>query len=46
VIAGCGGCEEDQRRFVTAWRRIQLGQPGEPTAGGPALRVVPPAAEA
>lgn len=25
VITGCGGDEEDRRRFATAWRRIQLG---------------------
>jgi hypothetical protein len=47
VIAGCGGSEEDQRRFATAWRRIQLGQMGAESAGGErALRMVPSAAEA
>ena len=47
VIAGCGGSEEDQRRFATAWRRIQLGQlAAGPAVGERALRVVPSAAEA
>ena len=26
IIAGCGGSEEDQRRFITAWRAIRLSQ--------------------
>lgn len=44
VIAGCGGSEDDQRRFATAWRRIRLGH----VAAGhgqerPDLRVVPAA---
>lgn len=47
VIAGCGGGEEDQRRFATAWRRIQLGQlDAGPAASERALRAVPSAAEA
>jgi protein gp37 len=42
VIAGCGGTEEDQSRFATAQRRIQLGQLDAGTAAGePTLRVVP-----
>jgi hypothetical protein len=28
VITGCGDMEEDQRRFATAWRRIELGDQG------------------
>jgi hypothetical protein len=24
IVAGCGGGEEDQRRFATAWRAIRL----------------------
>jgi hypothetical protein len=47
IIAGCGGGEEDQRCFATAWRRIQFGQlDAGPAAGERALRVVPSAAEA
>jgi hypothetical protein len=26
IIAGCGGSEGDQRRFITAWRAIRLTQ--------------------
>jgi hypothetical protein len=26
IVAGCGGSEEDQRRFSTAWRAIRLSQ--------------------
>jgi hypothetical protein len=26
IITGCGGSEEDQRRFTTAWRAIRLSQ--------------------
>jgi hypothetical protein len=26
IIAGCGGSEDDQRRFITAWRAIRLSQ--------------------
>jgi hypothetical protein len=35
VVAGCGGGEQDQQRYATAWRQIKR---------GPALRVVPPIA--
>ena len=28
VVAGCGGGEDDQRRFATAWRAIRLADPG------------------
>ena len=24
IVIGCGACEEDQRRFTTAWRAIRL----------------------
>lgn len=31
IVAGCGGSEEDQRRFTTAWRAIRLATaPGPP----------------
>jgi hypothetical protein len=47
IIAGCGGDENDQRAWATAWRRIALGKLDAPsTAGTPTLRVLPPAAEA
>jgi hypothetical protein len=47
VIAGCGGSTEDKRRFATAWRMLSVGLPGaKPAAAGPALQVVPPAAQA
>jgi hypothetical protein len=36
IVAGCGGGEEDQQRYATAWRQMKR---------GPVLRVVPPAAE-
>jgi hypothetical protein len=26
IITGCGGSEQDQRRFTTAWRAIRLSQ--------------------
>jgi hypothetical protein len=35
IVAGCGGGEEEQQRYATAWRQIKR---------GPALRVVPPIA--
>jgi hypothetical protein len=28
VVTSCGGNEEDQRRFTTAWRRLRLGHDG------------------
>ena len=45
IIAGCGGSEDEQRRYVTAWRRIKFGtaEP-EPVAGTPALRALSAAA--
>jgi hypothetical protein len=47
VIAGCGGDEERQRRWASAWRRIQLGRlDAAPAPGPPVLRAVPPAARA
>jgi hypothetical protein len=47
IIAGCGGGEDDQRAFITAWRLIKLGRldacpPDEVSA----LRMVRRAAEA
>jgi hypothetical protein len=41
IITGCGGCEEDQQRYATAWRQIKRRQPA---AAKPVLRVVPPIA--
>jgi hypothetical protein len=36
VVAGCGGSDEDQRRFVTAWRTIRLtAAPAPPHNGKP-----------
>lgn len=29
IIAGCGGSEEEQRRFATAWRAIRLSEQEE-----------------
>lgn len=43
VIAGCGGGEEEQRRYMTAWRRITLGQVDTESAAAPALRALPAA---
>ena len=36
VVAGCGGSEEDQQRFATAWRRLRIGETGRPD-----LRILP-----
>jgi len=45
VVIGCGGSEEDQRRFATAWRRIRLGQASSGSAmARSGLRVLPSAA--
>jgi hypothetical protein len=42
VIAGCGGGEEDQRAFATAWRRVKTGKLDvRPAAAVPALRAMP-----
>lgn len=35
IVAGCGGSEQDQQRYATAWRQIKR---------GPVLRMVPPIA--
>jgi hypothetical protein len=32
IVAGCDGSEEEQRRFVTAWRAIRLSQQGSTAA--------------
>jgi hypothetical protein len=40
VIAGCGGQEEDVRRYATAWRRIRSGNFTEEAQGGTPLRAV------
>jgi hypothetical protein len=41
VVTGCGGDEEDQSRFATAWRRLRLGDAAEgQTSRPPDLRVV------
>ena len=39
IVAGCGGGDDDQQVFATAWRRISSG-----TAGIQGLRLVQPAA--
>jgi hypothetical protein len=46
IIAGCGGDEEEQSRYVTAWRQFKVGAVNaEPAAvGPPVLRAVPPPA--
>jgi hypothetical protein len=36
IIAGCGGGIDDQRAFVTAWRRIKSGKLDAPPAATPA----------
>ena len=47
IIAGCGGDDEEQRAWATAWRRIALGKlDASAAAEAPTLRVVPLAAEA
>jgi hypothetical protein len=38
IVAGCGGGDDDQQVFATAWRRISSG-----TAGARGLRLVRPA---
>ena len=35
IIAGCGGGMDDQRAFVTAWRRIKSGKLDAPPAATP-----------
>jgi len=46
IIAGCGGSDEEQRTWATAWRRIALGKLDvSATVGAPTLRVVPQTAE-
>jgi hypothetical protein len=42
IIAGCGGTEEDQQQFATAWRRIRLPPEAPAVAARPPLRMVPP----
>jgi hypothetical protein len=45
VVIGCGGSEEDQKRFAAAWRRIRLGQASSGTAiARSGLRILPGAA--
>jgi hypothetical protein len=44
VIVGCGGGEEDQQAFATAWRRLKTGKlDAGPAAAIPALRSMPSA---
>jgi hypothetical protein len=46
IIAGCGGGDEEQRAWATAWRRIALGKLDASAAvEAPTLRVVPQSAE-
>jgi hypothetical protein len=42
IIAGCGGSDDDLRRFASAWRKLAMAgrtsatvQPDTPAAGGP-----------
>ena len=44
VIAGCGGSEEEQRRWASAWRRIRFVPEDRPAAMIRGLRAVPAAA--
>jgi hypothetical protein len=30
IVAGCGGGEDDQRAFASAWRQVKSGNPGPP----------------
>jgi hypothetical protein len=42
VITGCGGSDQDKRRFVSAWRRIRMARSvGSAVSPGCVLRVVP-----
>jgi hypothetical protein len=34
IVAGCGGGEDDQRKFATAWRAIKLAAVPEQQAAG------------
>ena len=46
LIVGCGGSEDDERRFVTAWRKIRLAaEDAGPVVARPDLRVLHPQAE-
>jgi hypothetical protein len=46
IVAGCGGSDEDQRRWATAWRRLRLGHQDGRSATVRELRPVPSAADA
>jgi hypothetical protein len=47
IFAGCGGGENDQRAFATAWRRISSGRADAwPPAEAPRLPVLYAVAEA
>lgn len=39
IVAGCGGSEEDQQRYATAWRQVKRSQSA---VASPVLRMVPP----
>jgi hypothetical protein len=43
VIAGCGGSDEDQRRWVSAWCRLRLEDAAATAAEVRELRPVPSA---
>lgn len=30
IVAGCGGSQDDQRAFASAWRQVKSGNPGAP----------------
>jgi hypothetical protein len=42
IVEGCGGSEEDRRRFASAWRRLTMGNTSAEVSAPPArLRAVP-----
>lgn len=41
VITACGGSNEDQRRFATAWRELRLTQEGDRQQAAPARALRP-----
>jgi hypothetical protein len=46
IVVGCGGGEEDQRAFATAWRCLKSGKPAAgPASGSSALRLMPALAD-
>jgi hypothetical protein len=45
IVAGCGGEDDDQQLFATAWRRISSAEPPEPRDRGPGSPPTGPAAD-